>query len=108
MQELFAAYDKDKSGTISFEELADGLRGQGYVVNESEVRPLTLLAYLWFRLPGVCVVSLQFWSGFSVCMLRYVVDEAAVRRCCKSQRSLWPCHAELNNRQVDRFCDVLC
>jgi calcium-dependent protein kinase len=37
LQELFAAYDKDKSGTISFEELADGLRGQGYVVNESEV-----------------------------------------------------------------------
>jgi hypothetical protein len=37
VQELFAAYDKDKSGTISFEELADGLRGQGYVVNESEV-----------------------------------------------------------------------
>ncbi|WIA42889.1 hypothetical protein OEZ86_008805 [Tetradesmus obliquus] len=40
LQELFAAYDKDKSGTISFEELADGLRGQGYVVNESEVRQL--------------------------------------------------------------------
>jgi Ca2+-binding EF-hand superfamily protein len=38
MQDLFAAYDKDKSGTISFEELTEGLRGQGYVVNESEVR----------------------------------------------------------------------
>jgi len=38
-QELFAAYDKDKNGTISFEELTDGLRGQGYVVNESEVSP---------------------------------------------------------------------
>ena len=37
LQELFAAYDKDKSGTISFEELAEGLRGQGYVVNEAEV-----------------------------------------------------------------------
>lgn len=37
LQELFAAYDKDKSGTISFEELAEGLRAQGYVVNESEV-----------------------------------------------------------------------
>eukprot|EP00878_Enallax_costatus_P014411 GHUV01015071.1.p1 GENE.GHUV01015071.1~~GHUV01015071.1.p1 ORF type:complete len:625 (+),score=149.12 GHUV01015071.1:250-1875(+) len=40
LQELFAAYDKDKSGTISFEELAEGLRGQGYVVNESEIRQL--------------------------------------------------------------------
>lgn len=38
-QDLFAAYDKDKNGTISFEELTEGLRGQGYVVNESEVRP---------------------------------------------------------------------
>jgi Ca2+-binding EF-hand superfamily protein len=37
LQELFAQYDKDKSGTISFEELADGLRGQGYVVSEPEV-----------------------------------------------------------------------
>jgi hypothetical protein len=36
-QDLFAAYDKDKNGTISFEELTDGLRQQGYVVNESEV-----------------------------------------------------------------------
>lgn len=40
LQELFAAYDKDDSGTISFDELTEGLRAQGYVVNESEVRQL--------------------------------------------------------------------
>lgn len=38
LQELFERIDKDHSGTISFEELADGLRLQGYNVNESEVR----------------------------------------------------------------------
>eukprot|EP00879_Flechtneria_rotunda_P019176 GHRR01020134.1.p1 GENE.GHRR01020134.1~~GHRR01020134.1.p1 ORF type:complete len:506 (+),score=170.64 GHRR01020134.1:924-2441(+) len=40
LQELFASYDKDRNGSISFEELTDGLRAQGYVVNESEVRQL--------------------------------------------------------------------
>lgn len=37
-QELFAEYDVDDSGAISFEELAAGLQKQGYTVNESEVR----------------------------------------------------------------------
>jgi Ca2+-binding EF-hand superfamily protein len=54
LQELFAAYDKDKSGTISFEELTEGLRGQGYVVNESEVG--------WL---GVRVRVSRGWLGFS-------------------------------------------
>ena len=38
LKELFDQYDADKSGTISFEELAKGLRSQGYIVTESEVR----------------------------------------------------------------------
>jgi hypothetical protein len=37
-QELFAEYDVDSSGSISFDELATGLQRQGYNVNESEVR----------------------------------------------------------------------
>jgi hypothetical protein len=37
-QELFREYDSDASGSISFEELTDGLRRQGYAVIESEAR----------------------------------------------------------------------
>ncbi|GBF97386.1 calcium-dependent kinase [Raphidocelis subcapitata] len=40
MQDLFAEYDSDASGSISFEELTTGLRVQGYEINESEVRQL--------------------------------------------------------------------
>jgi len=40
LKELFDQYDADKSGTISFEELAKGLRSQGYIVTESEVQQL--------------------------------------------------------------------
>jgi hypothetical protein len=36
-QDLFAEYDVDASGSISFDELATGLQRQGYVINESEV-----------------------------------------------------------------------
>lgn len=37
-QDLFSEYDADASGSISFDELATGLRRQGYEINESEVR----------------------------------------------------------------------
>lgn len=40
LQDLFSAYDTDRSGSISFEELTDGLKRHGYVVTESEVRQL--------------------------------------------------------------------
>ncbi|KIZ04772.1 hypothetical protein MNEG_3189 [Monoraphidium neglectum] len=40
LQELFAEYDADASGSISFDELASGLQRQGYDVTQSEVRQL--------------------------------------------------------------------
>lgn len=40
LQDLFNTLDKDSSGSISFDELAGGLREQGYIVTESEVKQL--------------------------------------------------------------------
>lgn len=40
LQQLFVGLDADKSGTISREELAIGLRSQGYTVSDSEVQQL--------------------------------------------------------------------
>jgi hypothetical protein len=60
LQELFAAYDKDDSGTISFDELTEGLRAQGYVVNESEVGWRSAVdseGILGYRSSWVCCMS---------------------------------------------------
>lgn len=78
LQELFAAYDKDKSGSISFEELAEGLRGQGYVVNESEVSCI-----LWFHMPLFIVLLLvlkatSFSAALRSCLLRMTRTRVAV------------------------------
>ena len=40
LKEMFKAMDTDNSGSITFEELRDGLRKQGSKLAESEVRAL--------------------------------------------------------------------
>eukprot|EP00879_Flechtneria_rotunda_P029811 GHRR01032262.1.p3 GENE.GHRR01032262.1~~GHRR01032262.1.p3 ORF type:complete len:109 (+),score=41.51 GHRR01032262.1:705-1031(+) len=62
LQELFASYDKDRNGSISFEELTDGLRAQGYVVNESEVRPPL---YFCLLIVGFCNIKFRCMVSIS-------------------------------------------
>lgn len=40
LKEMFATLDKDSNGQLSFEEMAAGLKAQGYVVSEDEVKQL--------------------------------------------------------------------
>lgn len=40
LKEMFKSIDTDNSGTITFEELKDGLRKLGTKLSESEVRQL--------------------------------------------------------------------
>jgi calcium-dependent protein kinase len=39
-QELFDQLDSDRSGSISMKELSEGLRRQGYVLNDREIEQL--------------------------------------------------------------------
>jgi hypothetical protein len=90
LQELFAAYDKDDSGTISFDELTEGLRAQGYVVNESEVGWRSAVdseGILGYRSSWVCCMS---GGGVRLRVLRH--------RAAWSMRARWVGGVQLTRR----------
>lgn len=70
LKEMFKSMDTDNSGTITFEELKDGLQKQGSNLAESEVRQLmaavsvhALLDYFWKKsLFVLCIDRLLFFG----------------------------------------------
>jgi hypothetical protein len=75
LQELFAAYDKDDSGTISFDELTEGLRAQGYVVNESEVG----CGVQHTCMPAVALGDSVGWFPYVSCNMSSIICESRGR-----------------------------
>jgi hypothetical protein len=71
LKEMFRMMDTDNSGTITFEELKEGLQKQGSNLAESEVRQLMTAVSGYCPLFDCSRVSLNF-KVLEVCTLAFI------------------------------------